>query len=642
MNLKKIVRRQLEKRLDRKYEKELKRRKLDYTSWLAELESKQKGMPYGKGAAADTDFTLLVFGKGTVAAGAKERIAAFFAKYPETALLYGDEDVKTEKGVCGNPWLKPDWSPDAYLCRDYLGSVVAVRKQLFDKLTEQEKQEEGLCHDRLTELAGGFKRGCKSIGHLREIIFHREEVWQLPGEGRAGRRPESAQEAQEFAGGAQESARETQDCFCQAAEEKPMVSVIIPSKDNVSVLKQCLTTLCKTAQGIDYEIIIVDNGSCKHTRDSVSKEVEKINQDLTKQGPLKGAYYLYEPMEFNFSRMCNMGAERAKGNLLLFLNDDIEAVEQGWFEEMAAKALEPWAGAVGIKLWYPDSDRIQHAGVVNISLGPVHKLQFLKDNKRYYDGRNIGVWNALAVTGACFMLRKTVFDEAGGFAENIQVAFNDVDLCFTLYEMGLHNVVVNTRHMLHHESLSRGNDETEEKQKRLLRERNLLYGRHPGLEGKDPYYHPWLNCNRLDTTIRPAFEEGRTIPDTRDYKLLGSLQGARRDDCLRLAFELTTAYRTQGYAVVLGSDNACFEKELLFKEKHGSNKLYRFAFTGQYRSDLEENMPDQKNIALSGFKVDFARSLPPGEYRIGAMATDKISGLTIVNWVNHTLTVQEA
>lgn len=619
MRLKKIVRGQLEKRLDRKYEKELKRRKMDYASFLAELESEQSSVRGAKETGRNTDFELLVFGNGTVAARTEERMAAFFTEYPETVLLYGDEDVEAEEGVCSNPWLKPDWSPDAYLCRDYLGSVVAVKKSLYDRLTEKEKQDEGLCHDRLTELAGGYERGCKAIGHLQEIIFHRREVWPLPGEGRAGRRLRGS------VGGAEEA--------------KPMVSVIIPSKDNVSVLKQCLGTLCRTVRGVDYEIIIVDNGSCKHTRDSVTSEVQKINQELINKGPLKGAYYLYEPMEFNFSRMCNMGAERAKGSLLLFLNDDIEAVEQGWLEEMTAKALEPWVGAVGIKLWYPDSDRIQHAGVVNISLGPVHKLQFLKDNKRYYDGRNIGVWNALAVTGACFMLRKEVFDEAGGFAEDIRVAFNDVDLCFTLYEMGLHNVVINSRHMLHHESLSRGNDETEEKQKRLMRERDLLYGRHPGLEGRDPYYHPWLNCNRLDTAIRPAFEEGRQVPDKRDYKEGISLQGARRDDCLRLAFELTTAYRAQGYAVVLGSNNACYKKSILFKEKHGNNTVYQIAFTGQYRSDLEENMPDQKNIALSGFKVEFARNLPPGEYRIGAMATDIISGLTIVNWVKHTLTV---
>ncbi len=337
-------------------------------------------------------------------------------------------------------------------------------------------------------------------------------------------------------------------------------------------------------------------------------------------------------MPFNFSHMCNLGVKEAEGNLLLFLNDDIEAVSSGWMEELADKALREWTGAVGIKLLYPASQRIQHTGVVNIVLGPVHKLQFQEDNKCYYDGRNQGVWNYLAVTGACMMLRREVFEEAGCFEEELQVAFNDVDLCFTLYELGYHNVVVNTVHLVHHESLSRGRDESEEDQKRLMKERDILYGRHPRLERKDPYYHPRLNRKRLDTTIRPAFEEGCTIPDRRVCELAEDIGGVREDECLRLIVELATANRVQGYAVVLGSDNACFVTKLLFQDKERGD-LYQLEYTPQCRNDIAQNMPDQKNIALCGFEVDLVAPLPPGEYRIGAVSRDVISGLRIVRWI---------
>ncbi|MCI8521783.1 MAG: glycosyltransferase [Lachnospiraceae bacterium] len=603
MRLKRRLRRLLEKRLDRRYEKNLKLYEMNYDT---RLEDEEEG-PVLKGQEDSVDFEVLVFGEGEADVSAKERIAAFFAKYPGVQLVYGDEDIRDETGACHSPWLKQDWSPDSYLCRDYLGSLVAVRREVYDKLTEQERKEEGACHDRLVELAGGYGKGCQSIGHLREVLFHRKGPWLPAGEGRPGKR------------------------LVEEEEKEHFVSVIIPSKDHVAILTRCLETVIRTVREVPYEILVVDNGSSEANREKIEQEMKRIGQNTEIR-------YLYRPMPFNFSHMCNLGAKEARGNLLLFLNDDIEAVSSGWLEALVQKASEEWAGAVGIKLLYPNSERIQHVGVVNIVLGPVHKLQFQDDNGCYYDGRNQGVWNYLAVTGACLMLRREVFEEAGGFQEALQVAFNDVDLCFTLYEAGYHNVMVNTFHLVHHESLSRGHDESEEDQKRLMRERDILYGRHPKLERKDPYYHPRLNRKRLDTTIRPAFEEGRTIPDRRVCELAEDIGGVREDECLRLIVELATARRVQGYAVVLGSDNACFETKLLFQDKERGD-LYQLEYTPQCRNDIAQNMPDQKNIALCGFEVELVAPLPPGEYRIGALARDVISGLRIVRWISVVMNV---
>ncbi len=615
MGLKSTIKGQMVKLLDWRYAKKRRRRLLDYQTWITNLE-KEEASAFPSDAG-EFDMELFVFGKGSLAEGAAARFAGYFANHPEALLAYGDEDVAEKGGAFGNPWLKPDWSPDSYLCRDYLGSVIAVRKSLSEKLGAKERAEEGVCHDRLVELAGGFEKGCRSIAHVKGICFHRTKSWPLPGEGRQGKLPAG---------------------LSQKSDSKAnLVSVIIPSKDNVSVLKHCLETLCKTVKDIPFEIIVVDNGSSEVTRKAVSIEIEKLNCDLKLAKCLKRATYFFEPMEFNFSRMCNLGAGRAEGSLLLFLNDDMEAVEEGWMENMALQALCPWTGAVGMKLLYPDSGCIQHAGITNIAIGPVHKLQSLKDNRRYYDGRNTGVWNVLAVTGACLMLRRELFAQTGGFAEEMPVAFNDVDLCFTLYETGFRNVIINTGHLLHHESLSRGYDETEEKKKRLAGEREILYKRHPQLEGRDPFYHPWLNGEVLDTRIVPAYEEGMSFADAEEYMPAGSLDGIRRDDCLIVRVEHAAGGRLRGYAVVLGSDNACFTKQLLFCPQNDRKTVYRMDYKEQYRSDLEENMPDQKNVALCGFSVEFAKPLPEGEYRVGALARDKISGACLMNWCSRTV-----
>lgn len=625
MGLKKSVRQQWEKLLDKNYRKRMQLYLLDYDEWIGDMEQEEaenvQKVPLPSGA--DPQVVLLSFGGGAWTENAVERMEGFFARHPEVMLAYGDEDMEDGNGGYGSPWLKPCWSPDSYLCRDYLGYAVAVRRDLYEKLTEEERKDEGKCHDALVALAGGFSKGCKAIAHVNGIFFHRKERWPMPGEGRPGRMDGK-------------TAREVE----QRCREEVLVSVIIPSKDNVSVLTQCLETLCRTVRQVPYEIIVVDNGSRRENQEAVEKELDKLGSDPAYKSCLRKVEYLYEPMVFNFSRMCNMGAERARGNLFLFLNDDIEAVEEGWLERMVPKALLPWAGAVGHKLLYPDSERIQHAGVTNITLGAAHKLQFLENGKYYYDGRGVGIWDMLAVTGACLLLRKEVFLEAGGFCEKLQVAFNDVDLCFNIYELGYHNIEINSHHLLHHESLSRGTDETEEKRNRLMGEYYLLFNRHPHLKSYDPYYHIWLNGSVYDPAIKPAYEEGVVVEDIRDYVPVDNLGKAREDDCLILRMDIVERQRMRGYIVVLGSDNACYKKQILFRNKRHPEMLYRMEYTEQYRSDLENNM-DQVNVALSGFQVEFKRLLPPGDYWIGAYAKDIISGTELVSWGNCAMKIKE-
>ena len=247
----------------------------------------------------------------------------------------------------------------------------------------------------------------------------------------------------------------------------------------------------------------------------------------------------------------------------------------------------PMWGRWAASCFTPDTDKIQHAGITNLPMGPVHKLQFLRDNKCYYDNRNRGIRNVSAVTAACLMVRREVFEEAGGFCESMQVAFNDVDFCFTLLEKGYYNAVCNHIHLLHHESMSRGADESEEKLKRLHRERTMLYDRHPGLNGKDPFYHDWLNRTGLDTRIQPAYRSGREIADVQAAKEVAKesneayvLKNARKDRCLLVRIEAADASHISGYGVVLGSDNACFNGKLLLERKRKTARRVRTGFYG--------------------------------------------------------------
>lgn len=611
MGIKSFLKQGMAYGLDKQYEKKCASRKILYKDWVASMEEAESS---STGERVEAVF-LSDAENGAWADGAKERAEAFLSAHPEVCVVYGDEDVETAPGQYENPWLKPCWSPDTYLWKDYLGEAVAVRKSFYEKAEEKYR-------DGLLKAAGGFTKGCQSIAHINGILFHRKTDW-FTGE------TNSSMTREKTAGG-------QTDCRDAKKQGMPYISVIIPSKDNAVVLKKCLDTLKKTAADISYEVLLVDNGS----GEAVKKKIEEMTADAP------DIHYIYEPMEFNFSRMCNLGAERARGSLLLFLNDDIEAVRTGWLSDMAELAERPHTGAVGCKLLYPDTDKIQHAGITNLPMGPVHKLQFLRDNKCYYDNRNRGIRNVSAVTAACLMVRREVFEEAGGFCESMQVAFNDVDFCFTLLEKGYYNAVCNHIHLLHHESMSRGADESEEKLKRLHRERTMLYDRHPGLNGKDPFYHDWLNRTGLDTRIQPAYRSGREIADVQAAKEVAKesneayvLKNARKDRCLLVRIEAADASHISGYGVVLGSDNACFNGKLLLERKGRQPAVYELDFTEQYRQDLQENMPDQKNVALCGFHVNIAEPLPEGEYRIGMLATDKISGSSLMNYSNRTFIV---
>ncbi len=392
----------------------------------------------------------------------------------------GEMDDRREAGVRENPWFKPGWSPDRFLSSFYFGGLVAIRgTALCGALQEPVRAEaRSWLYSLLFEILKdtnafekGHDDGALPVSHIRQVLFHNKE----DGYKQIERLQLPENKVKEY----------FQRKMCRPERmdigERPLLSIIIPSRDNVEALFECLDSLTERTQAsYPLEVILVDNGSREKNREKILRKVRELNgqggspkgkKTSTEKGNLsiKECSYLYQPMPFNFSKMCNIGAENAKGELLLFLNDDMEIMQPDWLDKMAEKALLSYAGAVGTKLLYPDSDIIQHAGITNLRVGPAHKLQFLSDGEVHYFGMNRGVHNMLAATGACLMMRRDVFFEAGGFCEELAVAFNDVDLCYTIFENGYYNIVRNDVMLYHHESLSRGNDgDSPEKQLRLL------------------------------------------------------------------------------------------------------------------------------------------------------------------------------
>ena len=670
-HIKQLVKEQLINRQQKKYHRLLEKQSIDYDTWIRTAEKKMleekklkekkteeklltvKVVPYEACRAYVTGETLLqekadvvLFADrdGGISSFAEELAAAYFAEHPETDLLYGDEDVQSEDGIRYAPWLKPDWSPDSFLSSFYFGSIFAVRTSALFKLDTAQKQwiwpeqtrekEDGrsgiyrLCYVLAKESGGFLKRETEKgpfafpVGHVDEILYHGSynHYSNIPG----GKELENSGKPQKTA---------------LPKEGERSLSVIIPSKDHAELLKRCILSV-KTGLGTEdtpaCEFIVVDNGSRREIREELEVWLKEEN-----------VKYLYREMPFHFSKMCNLGAAEAAGEALIFLNDDVEApAGVSFLNELYQEAVKPYAGAVGVKLYYPDSAntnsrninsantnsantnsantnslRIQHAGIVNLRLGPVHKLQFKGDDADYY-GWNRGKRNVIAVTGACLCVEKKKFLEAGGFPEELPVAFNDVALCFSLFEKGYYNMVLQEKGLYHHESLSRGNDSDREKLARLLEEKEKLYDRHFLFSARDPFYHKYLAWDILSTgfelqadfgtaakgTVKKAHKKSRLLRGAReDACVMVSLEYAGRFSCARETGEAEKKYLIQGYAFVSGSDNACYEKRILLcreapaEDEAGETQLFTVRPDSLIRKDVEDNLPDQVNAGMTGF-----------------------------------------
>lgn len=700
MNIKKLLQAPLRRRQTRRYEARIEEQTVRYHDWIVRKEKKEQSglslkgqelklrcISFGECGAsfpaarrmedahsmrpedsAQAGEEILVFYRGDVRPedGALARIADYFARHPETILAYADEDERLEEngGRRTNPWLKPDWSPDTLMSYFYFGNLFAVRAKAAEAVEWlQEADYRKNLYDfclKLTDKASpgpeeneAAQAGKRAVGHIDSVLLHN------------GMPIEPFGMEEEYDG------IKRQAYIRRGWPEKPsgMVSIIIPSKDNPRVLSTCIHSILEGSSYLDFEIIVVDNGSSDKNR----KRIERMLSLMTEGCRFR---YVYEPMEFNFSRMCNRGAALAKGDYILLLNDDIEVPQDDWLERMVEKAALPHVGAVGVKLLYPESHTIQHAGITNIRLGPAHKLQFRDDRNDYYFLRNRLAFDVLGVTGACLMVRRSVYEKSGGLKEELRVAFNDVEFCYRLHEMGYQNVVRNDVALYHHESLSRGLDDSVEKLKRLHQELNLLYTLHPTYYAADPYYHRYLVRDVLDQEFYAGnrYEYEDRVDTVVPQAMRDGLRPEWKNEVLRMGIEFAGDmqkwetgrpgggdYFIQGWCYALQVDNSQYRFNLLLKQVErddgpmreeaavgpagenasGLSAVWRLPVNRQYRPDIQENLGHMQMVALTGVCLRFDRNaLPEGEYLIGFLWEDCCSRQKLYQWTAETMRIE--
>jgi GT2 family glycosyltransferase len=263
----------------------------------------------------------------------------------------------------------------------------------------------------------------------------------------------------------------------------PMVSIVVPTRDRAELLQRCIDSVREQTRYPNYEIVIVDNGS---------REKRAVDL-LARYAAQPGIEVLRIDAPFNYSALNNEAAARAGGSMLCLLNNDIEVISPDWLDTLVGYAALPQSGAVGAALWYPE-DRLQHGGVL-LGIGDVagHLHHMLPRGARGYFGRAVLAQQLSAVSAACLVVRKSLFDEVRGLdAEHLAVAFNDVDFCLKLHAAGYQNIYVPFAELYHHESASRGSDTKAANVERFRKEAAWMHARWKAQVRVDPFYNPNL------------------------------------------------------------------------------------------------------------------------------------------------------
>ena len=475
-------------------EKRLVYRKLDSNGGISVNTNEAIGM-------AEGEYLMLCDHDDTLEPDALYEIVRAVNEHPQTEVLYTDED---KVSMDGKHYFDPNFKPDFNLFRlrenNYICHIFVVKKSLADKVGYLRPEFDG-AQDfdfifRCCEQAAG-------IVHIPRVLYH----WRCHMDSTAAD-PES--KAYAYEAGRNAIREHYQRLGIEAKvdmterpgwyrslvkiQDNPLVSIIIPNKDHTDDLELCLFSINRKSTYKNYEILIVENNS---------EDPETFEYYKKLPGRYPKAHVLTWEKEFNYSAINNFAVKEAKGDYLLFLNNDVEILTPQWIEEMLQICQQESVAAVGAKLYYPD-DTIQHAGVV-LGLGGIagHIMCRASREDPGYFGRMISVQEISAVTAACMMVKKKDFDAVGGFDETFQVAFNDIDLCMKFQAAGQKVVFTPYAELYHYESKSRGMEDTPEKQFRFDKEVTRFKEKWGArLEAGDPYYSPNLSVTEGDCSLR--------------------------------------------------------------------------------------------------------------------------------------------
>ncbi len=457
-------------------------------------------------ALATGEYVALLDHDDELARHALYLVAEAVNQNPSAQILYSDEDKIDEQGKRADPHFKPDWNPDLFFSQNYVSHLGVYRRELLQRI-------------------GGFRIGVEGsqdqdlllrclphvhpagIVHIPRVLYH----WRIVHGSTALACGEKS-----YTSGA--GIKALQDFFSMQGREdvkvgnglvpntyrirypipqpEPLVSLLIPTRDKLELLEPCIRGILDKTTYRNHEIIVLDNESVEP---ATLEFFERIQAEDSRVRVLAYRW------PFNFSAINNYGVQQARGELIGLINNDIEVISPEWLTEMVSHALRPEIGCVGAKLYYED-ETIQHAGVI-VGLGGVaghsHKY-FPRQSSGYFHRLKI-VQNLSAVTAACLVVRKSVYEQVGGLEEDgLRIAFNDVDFCLKVREAGYRNLWTPYAELFHYESKSRGEEDTPEKVERFHKEIKFVKTKWGELLQRDPCYSPNLTLAREDFSLEGA------------------------------------------------------------------------------------------------------------------------------------------
>ena len=441
-------------------------------------------------------------------------VAKLIEENPKAALIYSDEDKIDVNNVRSGPYFKPDWNYELFLSHNLITHLGVYRKDIVDKIGGYRVNHEGAQdYDLALRFIDCIERS--QILHIPKVLYH----WRMHDASTA-----KNADAKPYAMIAGEHAindrfkRLNIDARAElinfgfkvtyaVPNPNPLVSIIIPTKNGLNLIRQCIESILHKTEYDNYEVIVMDNNSDDTSTLDYFNEIKKHAKIRV----------IKDDRPFNYSQLNNFGVTKAKGDYVVLLNNDIEVINPEWLREMLGLALQPGVGAVGARLWYPDGT-LQHGGVIlGIAGWAGHSHKGYAGGHQGYSGRMVLISNFSAVTGACMLVCKKIYQEVGGLNEiDLKIACNDVDFCLRLNQKGYRNVFTPYADLYHHESATRGHEDTSEKQERFEREVAYMKKNHRNFFKQDPAYNPNLTLHAEDFSLSwpPRFNKASFTMDS--------------------------------------------------------------------------------------------------------------------------------
>ncbi|HJZ83276.1 MAG TPA: glycosyltransferase family 2 protein [Pyrinomonadaceae bacterium] len=468
---------------------------------------------------ATGEFVALLDHDDTIAPEALYLAAAELERNPALQLIYTDEDKIDEYEQRHSPYFKPEWNPDLFLAQNYVSHLTLLRTDLVRRVAGFRSAFDGSQdYDLLLRCIAQIKPD--RIARIARVLYHWRTLPQSTAASTSAKNyahTAAVRAVQEYLDTRKIKAKVEprefeiyQRVHYPLPETHPLVSIIIPSRDQSALLEKCVDSVLHKSDYTNFEIVILENNS-------VEEQTHQLYSRLQKDRRIQ---IVESAGEFNFSRLINLGASHARGPIFLLLNNDVEIMNPDCLRELVSQVSRPEIGIVGARLWYPNGT-LQHGGVILGVGGVASHIDGIRRHEPGYFARQHLAQDFCAVTAACLMVRREVFEKLGGFDElHLPVTFNDVDFCLRARELGWRIIYSPYAELIHHESISRGIENTTEKQRRFFKESEFLLSRWGALIQNDPAYNPNLSLGEkrfelaFPPRVTPPWKKSKLARDT--------------------------------------------------------------------------------------------------------------------------------